>query len=155
MISVFKKLHQYLESPYQTITVNTNYKNPKYFAITKILNHRYVHLVQELVRYNFKFSYYSSSKNEEPDPLCSGMEYCPRRWSIAESDKKQFIYTILKPKYFDSYSPEYNVCKVLVILGTHLIRYILLFLKCFTFVNRYFYGSFSLFKIYIKNYLDH
>jgi hypothetical protein len=59
------------------VQVFTNYKNHKYFIITKVLNRRQVCWAKELASMDFKIFYRKGTSNGKLDALSRCLEYCP------------------------------------------------------------------------------
>jgi hypothetical protein len=79
-----------------------NYKNLKYFTITKSLNQRQIRWSEFLAGFNFKITYRPGNKAIRPDAFSRRTQDCPTKANPEDDRVKNRKRRILGPKAFDS-----------------------------------------------------
>jgi hypothetical protein len=69
IIDSFQEWRHFLEGVVHPITINTDYKNLKYFMFTRVLNQHQAHWSISLSRFNFMIMYYPESQQGPSDVL--------------------------------------------------------------------------------------
>ena len=75
IVEAFKEQRLYLSGTVEPIKVYTNYKNLRYFTITKELSGRQIRQVEFLSEFNFEIYYKKGNENARTDALSRRLDY--------------------------------------------------------------------------------